>query len=223
MKTSIWDILTGVILLGIICMVGAFVTILANPHTAINPLPPSAGIPGVITPIVMPAASTPTQGLPPTWTPTATQENTQAPVNSNGLRPSSTPLPTNTVVVLPTFTPSTTPRTGLGGGTCLVVNQTPADNSYQTNGSTFPVRWIIKNTSSDTWRSDSVDIDYVSGGRYHSGNDVIDMPYDVAPGGMLDWTVNLTAPNKNGSYVSNWKLAAGDKTLCAFYITFQTH
>ncbi len=222
MKTSIWDILTGVILLGIICMVGSFVTILANPHTPINPLPPSVVDSRVVKPIVLPSATPTAPGLPPTWTPSPTVENTKAPVNANGLRPSSTPAPTNTVVVLPTFTPSTTPRIGVSGGTCLVVNQTPADNSYQTKGSNFTVRWIIKNTSTDTWRSDSVDINYVSGLR-GSGNDVIDMPYDVAPGGMLDWSVNLTAPNTNGSYVSNWKIAAGTKSMCNFYITFQTH
>ena len=81
------------------------------------------------------------------------------------------------------------------------------------------MRWTIKNTSNDPWRSDSVDIRFISGDRMHSGNDLRDMPYDVGPGGMLDLVIPMTAPATTGSKVSNWRLVQGDKPLCSFFIT----
>ncbi len=222
MKTSVWDILTGVVILGMLCMIGAFGAILINPSAGYNPFPPKTGGP-VLPTLVLPTATMTVPGLPPTWTPSPTPADTQAPVNANGLRASSTPAPTNTVVVLPSFTPSKTARTGFGGGTCSVTYQQPADNSTQTKGKAFTVRWTIKNTSKDTWAADSVDIRFVSGDRVHTGNDVRDFPYDVAPGGMLDLTIDMNAPATAGSYVSNWQLAAGSKSYCNFYITFRTN
>ncbi len=66
-------------------------------------------------------------------------------------------------------------------------------------------------------------IAYVSGGRYHAGPDIIDLPYDVAPGGKLDLKITFTAPNSPGSYVSNWMIEEGSTVLCRFYILFRTH
>ncbi len=86
---------------------------------------------------------------------------------------------------------------------------------------TFDMRWTIKNTSKDTWRADSVDIRYIGGDITHAGNDPLDMPYDVAPGGMLDLIVSMTTPATAGSYVSNWQLSAGSKVYCSFYVTLR--
>lgn len=223
MKTSIWDILTGVILLGILCMVGAFIMIMVNPQASFNPFPPSTGggQQPVATMIVLPSATETSPGLPPTWTPAPTQEDTKAPANPGTLRASSTPMPTNTVLVLPSFTPSKTLRTGIGGGSCTIVYQDPADNSSKKKGETFDMRWTIKNTSKDPWRADSVDINFVSGDRMHSGNDARDFPYDVGPNGMLDLVVSMTAPSTSGSYVSNWRLVQGSKVLCSFFVTLR--
>lgn len=223
MKTSIWDILTGVILIGILCVIGAVAVILLDPSSAINPFPPAVVSPdNVVTPIVIPSQTATLKGIfPPTWTPTPTQEDTKAPVNADGLRASSTPFPTSTVLVLPTFTPSRTARSGVGGGTCTITYQDPADNKSVTKGSSFDVRWTIKNTSNDTWRADSVDILYVNGDRMHAGNDARDMPYDVTPAGMLDLVVPMTAPSTGGAYVSNWRLVNGSRTLCSFYIAIR--
>lgn len=220
MKTSVWDILTGVVMLGILCMVGYFVLIAVNPNSGLNLFPPGGAQPAVATRIVLPSPTDTQPGLPPTWTPEPpTPEPTKAVVGPSGLRPSSTPIPTNTVLVLPTFTPSRTPRTGIGGGTCSVVLQEPKDNTKMKAGQTFDMHWSIKNTSTDPWRADSVDIRFVSGERMHSGNDLRDFPYDVAPGGMLDLVIPMTAPNAGGSYVSNWQFSAGDKAYCKFYVT----
>jgi hypothetical protein len=219
MKTSIWDILTGVVLLGILCMVAGFGMILINPNLPINPFQPQPNTQPTIPSIVLPSPTITSPALPPTWTPKAQAQETKV-EGAATLRPKSTPVPTDTVVVLPTFTPSKTPRTGITGGKCTVVTQDPKDNSFITKGTSFTTHWTIKNSTSDVWRADSVDIRFISGNRLHSGNDVMDMPYDVGAGGLLDLTISMVAPSEAGSYVSNWQLAAGNTSLCNFFITF---
>jgi hypothetical protein len=229
MNKSTWDILTGLTLLGVLCLIGIFGLILFDPTTPLNPLPPSVvgGREVKITPIILPSATMTMPGLPPTWTPSPLAADAQAPASNPGgtagLKPSSTPIPTNTVVMLPTFTPSKTARSGIGGGTCLIVYQEPADNSTKKVSSSFDVRWTIKNSSGQSWDAGSVDIRYIGGDRMHSGNDLRDMPYTVGQGGMLDLVIPMTAPGTAGTYTSNWQLAAGSKALCNFFVQIRTY
>lgn len=224
MKTSIWDILTGLVLLGILCMIGGFVAIMVNPAMAINPLKPPA-------PVATIALPTPTEtvlGLPPTWTPTPQSEATQSNAEAT-LRPSSTPQPTATRFLLPTFTPSKVARatliggggsggSGSGGGNCEVTYQSPADNSVMVHDTAFTMRWTLKNTSDATWRSDSIDLRFMSGDRLNSSKTLYDMPYDVPVNSSIDVTVSMKAPSTAGQYTSNWSLAAGTDPVCRFYV-----
>lgn len=216
MKTSIWNILTGLTLLGVLCLIGVFAAILLNP--GLSPFQPAT--PALAPTIVLPTATeTPTPGLPPTWTPTPSPEFTST--TEAQVVATSTLMPTNTVVVLPTFTPSRTPRTGIGGGTCQVTYQNPADNAILPKGAEFEMRWTIKNTGSKSWAADSTDVRFLSGDRVHVGNDVRDMPYDVAAGGMVDLLISMRTPLTPGSYVTNWSLSQGSVSVCRFYVQFQ--
>jgi hypothetical protein len=219
MKTSIWDILTGVIMLGILCMIGAFVIIIINPNSAINPLRPPSLAPGVITPISLPSSTATLPGLPPTWTPIPIKEETAAPASTKVLQPTLTPAPTNTILVLPTFTPSKTPRVGIGGGTCSITYQDPPDNKTIKKSTPFDTRWTIKNTSANSWLGDSTDIRFVGGDRMHSGADLRDMSADVPAGGSFDLVISMVSPATAGSYVSNWSLSLGSRPVCSFYVT----
>jgi hypothetical protein len=175
----------------------------------------------VVTPIRLPTATATLPGLPPTWTPIPSPESTKVEGSSNVLRDTATPYPTNTFVVLPSFTPSVTPRTGVSGGTCVITSQTPSDNTSIDRGSVFTTSWTIKNTSKESWRADSTDIRWTGvGDRVHNGNDVLDMSQDVGINSTFSLGIDMTAPSNPGSYVSNWKLAVGSKTVCNFYITF---
>lgn len=227
MKTSIWDILTGLTLLGVLCLVGVFLLVAVNPGIAINPFKP----PATLAPLVLPSATATEPGLPPTWTPVPrATEPEQPPVEMPTLRPSSTPEPTATRVILPTFTPSTTARVsgggttsggGQGGGDCTIVYQNPPDDSVMTGGDDFDMRWTIKNTSSDSWRADSVDLRFMSGTDMHFGDDVRDISYDVSSGGSIDILIDMEAPSTRGTYTSNWALMSGSKTACRFYVTIK--
>jgi len=223
MRTSIWDILTGVVLLGILCLVLVFAIILLNPQTAINPFKPYR--PTLVPPITFPTATQQwINQMPPTWTPSPLPaEATQASGEDQPpLRSSSTPLPTNTVVVLPTFTPTLNfGGSGVGGGSCTIVYQDPVDDAFITAGKTFTTRWTIKNTSSKLWRRDSVDIRFISGQAMHTGASAFDLPYDVGPGGMADITIDMQAPSAGGSYTTNWALMEGSVAVCRFYLVIR--
>ncbi len=95
---AFWDILTILLVVGMLGMGVIFVVIYLNPYISLNPYPPPAAVPTVFIP-----SSTPTQKiLPPTWTPTATLEPSATP----------TPLPpTETLTPEPTETLTPAPPT----------------------------------------------------------------------------------------------------------------
>jgi Ig-like domain from next to BRCA1 gene len=231
MKTSIWDILTGVVLLGILCTVGAFGSILLNPGVPWNPLPPRVA--PTVPPLSIPTPTATVLGLPATWTPPPSDQSTPVTNVLPTLRPSWTPQPTNTPFLLPTFTPYKTTRSssggsggsgsssGVGGGSCQITYQNPPDNSVLPRDQSFDMHWTIKNTGSQDWRSDSVDVRFMSGDRVHTIADVTDMKVSVASGSSFDLLINMHTPNLPGTYQSNWALAAGNVPLCRFYVIFQ--
>jgi hypothetical protein len=234
MKLSIWDILTGLIVFGILCLLVFFGMVLLNPSTPLNPLKPLATIQPIVIPSATPVIPTATTfQLPPTWTPTPRPNQPAAgeEVGVPTLRPSSTPEPTSTVVVLPTFTPSKTTRVGgpggagVGGGTCQVIYQNPEDDTTFNRNDTFQTRWTIKNTSTTPWYRDSMDIRFMSGDRVHLSADANDMSHDVQPGSATDIFVDMIASRTaedNGTVVktSNWALMEGSRAVCRFYVTF---
>lgn len=97
MKISGWDILAIIFLLAAIVTGLYFVSIFADPSSA----PSFLFTPTLPPTIFVPSATSTRFALPPTYTATEFSQPT--------LRPSSTPLPTRTGFVLPTFTPTFTP------------------------------------------------------------------------------------------------------------------
>lgn len=236
MKTSIWDVLTGILLLGILCLIGAVGMVLLNPNTALNPLRPAAE--SVISTVMIPTSTTTSVVLPPTWTPTV---EGGAGANPSGNlaatateRPTLTPIPSLTPVRLPTFTPTkvvvptailgggstgtTSGGGGAAGGRCQVVTQNPADGTTFPKNQTFTTTWKLQNTSDDSWRADSVDLRFISGDRLHVGTDVRDTSGDVTVNGTTTITVDMIAPSASGEYQSNWALSAGNTSICRFFV-----
>ncbi|MBE0695993.1 MAG: hypothetical protein IH586_03630, partial [Anaerolineaceae bacterium] len=107
------------------------------------------------------------------------------------------------------------------GGVCSVVYQNPTDNTTMNPGQGFTTRWTLKNTSSDTWRNDSVDVRVAAGTRMHTGSDVRDLPYSVGSQGMVDVLIDMVAPSTKGTYTENWALTQGLSPVCSFFVTIQ--
>jgi hypothetical protein len=220
MKLSIWDILTGVMLLGSVILVAVVGSLLLNPPTAVGgEFIPTISIPtSTITPPVMPS----------TWTPTAV--DTESPnVVLPTLRPSSTPEPTVTPFQLPTFTVAPTTSSsgggsggGTSGGNCRVISQSPQDNLTLDRNYDFVMNWTIQNTSNETWQAAAVDLRFVTGERMHYGPDAYDLTQDVPPQGTLNVVVNMRMPSSSGTFVSNWGLYDGVRSVCRFYVQLKS-
>lgn len=95
MRVSIWDVLTILLLLGLLGLVLVFGSIFMDPNSGLNPFPPATEIPSVF----VPTLTLTLRSLPSIGTPTI--ETSATPLT---LQPSSTFGPTQTGFVLPTFT-----------------------------------------------------------------------------------------------------------------------
>jgi hypothetical protein len=108
-SSMVWNTLTVLVLLAVLCVGVGFLMIFLNPNSAFNPFPPPTLPPTLTFPTVTP---TPRGVLPATWTPLPTDE----PTATGTPRPTSTPIPTETPFSLftPTETSEASPTVVLG-------------------------------------------------------------------------------------------------------------
>jgi hypothetical protein len=106
---TIWNILTILALIGVLCVGTGFLMIFINPQMGLNPFPPPTEIPTIALPTFTP---TNLPILDPTWTPTPTG----APTATSTSRPTNTPLVSETPVI-------DTPAPTIPGGYSFVVQQ----------------------------------------------------------------------------------------------------
>ena len=99
--TIILNILTILLLLGVVCVACSFVSVFLFPYIPLNPFPPPTLPVAVGFPTITP---TPREVLPPTWTPLPTEPPTETPV----------PRPTATLPPTPTFFTLETPTEAAG-------------------------------------------------------------------------------------------------------------
>ena len=219
MKLSIWDILT---ILGLIAIVGVVLLVLQffiNPYNELNPFPPPT-----LPPVVALPTSTPTlKSLPATWTPIPSM------VETEDLRPSSTPQPSPTGFTLPTFTPSFTPtmtptETPVATATptpgqdqAAWRSQNPKDGTALSSGGDFDMVWTVENIGVNKW-SDDYYYKYSSGWDGYKSKKY-NLSENVSVGEEIDLIVDMHAPKDSGSYSMTWKLYNDDDE--AFYtVTF---
>ncbi|MQC27235.1 MAG: hypothetical protein DWG76_07290 [Chloroflexi bacterium] len=134
--------------------------------------------------------------------------------------------PTNTAeppAVVPTFTqtpgastatlaptavtlPSSTPAPIACNAAQLVSDLTVADNSLFSTGAKFSKIWRIKNVGSCTWDS-GYRIRFTDGTNLAEKSSY-PLPAVVKPGESVDVSVDMTAPNKTGTFRSSWSLVS---------------
>jgi hypothetical protein len=122
--------------------------------------------------------------------------------------PSSTPLPTETPIpptntpIIPTPTRTATPLPC--NSARFVSDVTIPDGTVLAPGTVFTKTWRLKNIGACTWTT-GYDAVFV-GGTQMSSSAEIAMPGNVTPNQVIDISVRMTAPSKEGHYRSNWKL-----------------
>jgi hypothetical protein len=180
---------------------------------------------GAATPIVVTATSEPVTSTEtaPTEVPTATTapaQPTALPTNTL-VKPTATLIPIGITPVVATATPTATVVPC--NSAQFVTDVTIPDGTVLSPGAGFTKTWRLKNIGTCTWTT-SYDLVFSSGDSL-SGPAAVDLPGNVAPGQVIDLSVNLAAPNASGSYRGDWKLrdSAGvifglGKTNATFYV-----
>ena len=92
-SARVWNILTVVVLVMLLCVISFFILIFINPNSSLNPFPPPTINPADYTATI---TVTPRFTLVPSWTPT----NALMPVTDTP-SPTSTPVPTQSLVEYP--------------------------------------------------------------------------------------------------------------------------
>lgn len=142
-----------------------------------------------------------TASAPPTATASATPTETSIP-------PTETTAPTQTAAT--ESTPS--PTTGLSGGasssgdSMIFVSDVSVNDGdpFQPNDE-FRKTWQVKNDGSTTWTS-GYSLVFV-GGNQMGGPASVPIPQDVAPGSVVEISVDLTAPSTPGEYIGYWRMS----------------
>lgn len=156
----------------------------------------------------------------PTATPTEVATITLA-QPTNTLVPTNTPLPPTpfptlapptATPILATATPSATPTRS--DYNCQVVSSSPANNQVFSPGQDFDGRWTFKNTGSQTWDQASVDFTYVSGTKFQTRFDAIDLPSSVSNNNTVELIIDMMAPTTAGTYQTTWALRQGSIYFC---------
>jgi hypothetical protein len=133
----------------------------------------------------------------PADTITAEPTETAVPPTETAVPPTKTPVPT--------FTPRPPTATPIPCNQAKFVKDvTIPDGTTFTAGTSFTKTWRLQNTGSCTWTT-GYDIVFVSGNSL-GGPSSVEMPGSVAPGDVIDLSVDFKAPSSEGTYRSNWKL-----------------
>lgn len=117
----IFNVLTVLVLIMVLCIAAGFLAIFINPNSALNPFPP----PTLPAALAFPTGTpTPRSVLPPTWTPSPSPE----PTRTFTPEPTTTPFPTETP--FPLFTETSAPPVGgmpfvVGAGTPIGTSSAP--------------------------------------------------------------------------------------------------
>ncbi len=145
-------------------------------------------------------ATTPTS----TPTPTTTPASSIDPAITNTPQPTNTPLITDTpAVTITPFINPTLPRTPQYS--CdqykFIDDITIPDGATVQAGATFVKTWRIQNTGSCTWTAEyQLVFGYGGEGTDWAKVAPVNFPNEVAPGGLMDISVSLTAPTASGTY-----------------------
>jgi hypothetical protein len=119
-----------------------------------------------------------------------------------------TSVPTAVPTEVPTTAPTAEPTSAPAACTYLatfVKDVTIPDNTLVAAGNRFVKTWRIRNDGSCTWGPDGFALVF-TGGDQLGGPDQVPITTSVGPGQTIDVSVNMVAPNRSGTYISDWML-----------------
>jgi hypothetical protein len=153
---------------------------------------------------------------------TAAQETVMARLTetASGDTQASPTIETGTATETATLIPSATtaPPTGVPptplpcNWVAFMDDVTYPDNAQVTTGTSFVKTWRLKNIGTCTWTS-GYRLIFSHGDRMDAPNEVQITSGSVAPGALVDVSVNLVAPASTGTYQGNFLLRSSDNVV----------
>jgi hypothetical protein len=103
---------------------------------------------------------------------------------------------------------------------CRIESLTPALDTVLDTGSDFDMRVVLENTGTLDWEpSANFDFRYVSGTRFQSSVDAVDLTSEIERGEEVTFTIDAQAPSDIGNFTSTWSLVGDIGTVCS--VTFR--
>lgn len=138
-------------------------------------------------------------------------------------------LPTATETVGPTITPThafiawtQTPTPTQAAYSCSLISVSPASSTKINANTAFDAVWTVKNTGYNTWNDGNTDIRYIDGQAMQTGGNAVDLNSSVAPNGTATITVDMQAPDGDGTYTTTWGIYLEDGTICSLSLTINS-
>lgn len=167
--------------------------------------------------ITLPATVAPTQTLAPTdlsaptsapsATAAATATATAVPPTATAIPPTATPTAIPTATQVPTATAIPLPC----NDAAFIEDVSVRDGTVLAPGTSFTKTWRVRNTGRCAWDT-SYDLVFYDGSLLNAPG-VVQLAQVVYPGQNVDLTVEMFAPQTEGSYRSYWLLRDGAGTL----------
>jgi hypothetical protein len=135
-----------------------------------------------------------------------------------------TATPTLTLTPTPTIKPTATyviwTRTPTSSAwSCAITESLPRLNATLRPREDFDAYWMFTNTGTEKWYASDIDIRYVSGVKFQTKVDSVDLPNDVSTSGTALVRIDMLAPSDPGQYTAIWELASSERVICAMGIT----
>ncbi len=129
---------------------------------------------------------------------------TQAAVSTT--KPTTAPVVNTPVpVVIPTLGPTQKPiPSDPGTDNAALAGETIPDGTKFVPGATFTKTWRMMNTGTSTW-TNSYKLVFVDGDQMEAAKEFY-IPVPVEPGKIIDMSVQMKAPDTEGTYKGYWKI-----------------
>jgi hypothetical protein len=144
-------------------------------------------------------------------------------VTTSAAAATATPIPTANATPIETSllpTPTGIPLTASVTPTCspvpvdaaeFIMDVTIPDGTWLSPGVSFVKTWRLRNRGTTTWTTAYALV--FANGAHMNGLALIPLPGMVAPGGVIDVSVTLVAPNSPGTYKGYWELRSATGIL----------
>lgn len=136
---------------------------------------------------------------------------TATPIPTATVTPAETSLPPTPTGIPPTVTVTLTSSPVPVDAAEFIGDVTIPDGTHLSPGESFIKTWRLRNSGTSTWTSGYSLV--FANGLQMNGLSLIPLPGTLPPGGVIDVSVTLMAPNSPGTYKGYWELRSATGIL----------